>query len=300
MPEEKPLLVDFVKEDALSQIYPCAPVLSSHKAGWNGILLEYHRQPRYEMPECFSVQHVIGIPIEISSPYRSERRLDGCFQSEQISEGDILVIPAHNRHWNYSDTQEDNFIVLSLEPIVFARTIYESIDPDRVELVPHFVKPDPLIHGIGLALKAELESGRLGGCLYAESMATALFAHLLRWYSAQNHPIREYTGGLPKYKLRQVIDYINNHLDQDLGLAKLAELVQMSPHYFARLFKQSTEFAPHQYVIRCRVERAKQLLLQGKLTIAQVAYAVGFAHQSHLNRHFKRWLGVTPKALLEN
>lgn len=105
---------------------------------------------------------------------------------------------------------------------------------------------------------------------------------------------------MPKYKLRQVIDYINDHLDQDLGLAKLAELVQMSPHYFARLFKQSTGFAPHQYVIRCRVERAKQLLIQGKLTIAQVAYAVGFAHQSHLNRHFKRWLGVTPKALLEN
>lgn len=299
MPEEKPLLVDFVKEDALSQIYPRTRVLSSYKAGWNGILLEYHRQPRHETPEFFSIQHVLGIPTEVQYPYRSERRLDGHFQNEQISEGDILVIPANTRHWNYSDTEEDNFIVLSLEPTVLARTVCESVAPERVEIVPHFAKPDPLIRGMGLALKAELESGGLGGCLYAESMATALSAHLLRWYSAQKHGIREYTGGLPKYKLRQVTDYINNHLDQDLGLAELAELAQMSPHYFGRLFKQSMGFAPHQYVIRCRVERAKQLLLQGELTIAQVAYSVGFAHQSHLNRHFKRWLGVTPKTLLE-
>ena len=69
----------------------------------------------------------------------------------------------------------------------------------------------------------------------------------------------------------------------------------MSPSYFSRLFKQSTGYAPHQYVIRCRVERAKKLLLQEKLTIADIAYSLGFAHQSHLNRHFKRLVGVTPK-----
>jgi AraC family transcriptional regulator len=63
------------------------------------------------------------------------------------------------------------------------------------------------------------------------------------------------------------------------------------------LFKQSTGLTPHQYVIQCRVERAKQLLLQGELTIADIAYRVGFANQSHLNRHFKRLFGVTPKAI---
>jgi AraC family transcriptional regulator len=123
--------------------------------------------------------------------------------------------------------------------------------------------------------------------------------HLYRYYSTQNKPLREVEGGLPKHKLKLVLDYIHDYLDQDLSLADLAALVEMSPHYFARLFKQSTGFTPHQYVIRTRVERAKQLLLQGKLTIAQIAYSVGFAHQSHLNRHFKRHLGLTPKTLLK-
>ena len=45
---------------------------------------------------------------------------------------------------------------------------------------------------------------------------------------------------------------------------------------------------------------AKKLLLQGDLTIAQVAYILGFSHQSHLNRHFKRWLGITPKVFVEH
>ena len=69
----------------------------------------------------------------------------------------------------------------------------------------------------------------------------------------------------------------------------------MSPHYFSQLFKESTGITPHQYVIRCRIDRAKDLLKQGKLSIAEIAKEVGFVDQSHLHRHFKRLVGVTPK-----
>jgi AraC family transcriptional regulator len=151
---------------------------------------------------------------------------------------------------------------------------------------------------MGVALLAELKSDGVGSRLYAESIATTLAVHLLRRYSAQPKTIRDYTEGLPKYKLQQAIDYIEQHLDQDLTVAAIATTLAISPYHFSRLFKQSTGLAPHQYVIQCRVERAKQLLLQGKLTIAEIAYRVGFANQSHLNRHFKRVLGVTPKAVL--
>ncbi|MEM1392749.1 MAG: helix-turn-helix transcriptional regulator [Cyanobacteria bacterium P01_H01_bin.150] len=84
-----------------------------------------------------------------------------------------------------------------------------------------------------------------------------------------------------------------------MSLNELARLVQISPYHFTRQFKKSTALPPHQYIIRTRVERAKQLLKQGNLTIAQVAYVVGFSHQSHLNRHFKRLVGVTPKVFVK-
>ncbi|MDJ0597045.1 MAG: helix-turn-helix transcriptional regulator, partial [Pleurocapsa sp. MO_226.B13] len=76
---------------------------------------------------------------------------------------------------------------------------------------------------------------------------------------------------------------------------ELAALVQISPSYFSILFKQATGITPHQYVIQCRIERAKELLRQSDLAIADVALRLGFSHQSHLSRHFKRLVGVTPK-----
>jgi AraC family transcriptional regulator len=84
-------------------------------------------------------------------------------------------------------------------------------------------------------------------------------------------------------------------LDRDLSLKELSNLVQMSPHYFSKLFKQSTGKTPHQYVICCRIERAKYLIQQRKLSLAEIATQVGFVDQSHLHRHFSRLLGITPQ-----
>ena len=97
-----------------------------------------------------------------------------------------------------------------------------------------------------------------------------------------------------------VTDYISDRLDRELSLNELAAIAQLSPYHFSRAFKQSTGISPHQYVIQQRIERAKQLVLQGKMSLADIAIACGFSHQSHLNRHFKRITGVTPKNLLKS
>lgn len=93
-----------------------------------------------------------------------------------------------------------------------------------------------------------------------------------------------------------MIEYIDANLNYSLSLSELGQLMQISLSYFARLFKKSTGLAPHQYLIRQRVKRTKTLLKQRKLSIAEIADAVGFANQAHLNYHFKRLTGITPKA----
>lgn len=301
MPKAKSLKIDFAqeKEVGYQRVFSRLPLLTNLAAGWNGVYLAYDYQPPGEIPEVVAKQHGIAIFTNVPTPIQVERTLDDRFRLDRVVQGDIVINPANigsRAKWDAAG----GVIYLGFEPSNFAHAIYEMLDPDQVELLPHFATPDPLVYQIGLALKAVLETQAAGSRLYGETMTNALIVHLLQHYSARLPRVWEYSGGLPKYKLRQVIDYIQAHLTLDLGLEELATVVQMSSHYFCQQFKQSTGMTPHQYVIRCRVERAKDLLLQGDLAIADIARSVGFFDQSHLTRHFKRLTGITPKTLLQN
>ena len=283
--------IDSTKEDDILRIFPRTSLFSSKDLDWDGVHFGYYCLPPYSIPENFSKQHLILIHPQIPQEIKLEQKFDGRFEQSQIRDGDIIIVPAnmpHQASWN----REHSYIAISLEPTKLANTASLT---EFVELIPCFQKADPLILGIGLALKTEVESKGIGGRLYSDSLINALAAHLLRHYTTSKNSISEITDGLPKYRLQQVISYINDRPDRNFTLAELAAIANMSPNYFAKLFKQSTGYAPHQYVIRHRIERAKQLLLQEKLTIVDIAYSLGFTHQSHLNRHFKQLVGVTPK-----
>lgn len=294
MSECKPLLVDFWKHDTTQKFLPHPPILSSHHAGWSGFFLEYHYQPAGEFPEISGNGHGIIILTNTPDIIPAERTLDGRFLCESVAAGDIIITPhrvGHKACWR----KGGEFIFLGISPQALALATDESGTPEKFQLTPRHATPDPLVVQIGLALKKTLEKNPVVSRLYAETMANALMVHLLENYSIRKPILREYTDGLSQRKLQQVEEYINTHLEENLGLASLANLVQISPYYFSNLFKKSTGMTPHQYVIYRRVERAKELLLKGEMTIAEIAARVGFASQSHLNLHFKRLLGITPK-----
>src|SRR5262249_19610045 len=101
-------------------------------------------------------------------------------------------------------------------------------------------------------------------------------------------------GGLAARQERLVCDYIEMHLAADLSLADLAALAGLSPSYFARAFKRSLGLPPHQYVLRRRIERAKELLANPALSAGEIGSACGFLHISSFNEAFHRHTGVTP------
>ncbi len=92
----------------------------------------------------------------------------------------------------------------------------------------------------------------------------------------------------------QVSEYINAYLDRDIKLADLASVAGVSQFHFSRLFKQSIGISPHKYLLKERVERAKHLLKNSKLAIAEIAFQCGFNSQSHLGKSFRELTGVTP------
>lgn len=288
---------DQLPENDFPQIHPELPQLAIDRAIWTGISLEHHRLPPFETLEYSIGYNLIG--INVGKSFQMEQKIDGRWHSGQVFPGAIGLCPfnlSYALRWN----SEMNVISLHIEHELLVRRALELFNTEKVELVWHIAFQDPLIQQIGFALKAELQSNEIGSRIYAETMANALAVHLLRHYSTQGHRTVNYKGGICPHKLRLVTDYINDYLERELSLDELAAIVQLSPYYFSRLFKQSTGKSPHQYIIQQRVERAKRLLLQGKMSLSEIAIACGFSHQSHLNRHFKRLTGVTPKTLLNS
>lgn len=274
-------------------LLPYPPLLTSRASGWRGIYVEHYQQSAFDLPEQVGSQHILCVH-EFQQPTQLERSLDGKRRTEAIGCGEIALIPAqvaHQLRWR----TPGNFTLVMLEPVHLHRMTQSLIDLENFELKPQPATLDPLVYQIVQALKSELELDSVGGQLMAESLTTSLFIHLLRRYSTRKLNIPESTGGLSKAQIRLVKTFIDDHLEQDLSLEAIANLVQLSPHYFASLFRQSVGQSPHQYVLQSRIERSKQLLKQPELSIAQVAQCVGFQNQSHFTTTFRRIVGCTPK-----
>jgi AraC-like DNA-binding protein len=101
-------------------------------------------------------------------------------------------------------------------------------------------------------------------------------------------------GGLPPGALRRVKEYIDSNLGTNINLAVLADTAGFSMFHFARAFKQSEGVPPHRYLLERRIERAENLLVKTDLPISEVAISSGFSDQSHLARHFRQRVGVSP------
>jgi AraC family transcriptional regulator len=285
-----------IKENVVLQTVPRSPILRSQDATSDILRVEHHHQPANQKSECCLPKYLIS--IHLGQPIQLERTIDGQYSHDCLAKGDIMITPPHLHRKLFWDANA-NFLLLRLEPKLFASAAYESIDAEHIQITPQLRICDPLIQQIGLTLKAELERDGLSDRLYAESMANALAVHLLRRYSDQTRKIRTYPSRLPSHKLQQALDYIQAHLAEEVSLEAVATELGMSPYYFARLFKQATGYSPYQYVIRCRIERAQELMVQESRSISSIALKVGFASQSQFGRHFKRLTGMTPKQFLQ-
>lgn len=286
------------RQIALAPILPHAPRFSSVDSALlnlegQGITLEHFHYPPFETPEYTYPDHKIAIHTRIAPDLQVKRKLDGRVQYELVLTEQVIVVPAQVSHQVQWDRSSE-FLILTLKPEVLRQAVGE-IAPDRVDLVPKCPQVDPLIQQLGLALKAELETHGNRDRLYIESLVNCLALQLLKKCSAVSPTFNPKSTSLSQTALRQVIDYVDEHLGQNLKLRDLAELAGMSTCYFASLFKQATGQSPHQFIVQRRLARSRQLL-RSDGPIADIALQCGFSSQSHLTRLFRKQFGTTPKA----
>jgi AraC family transcriptional regulator len=155
---------------------------------------------------------------------------------------------------------------------------------------------DPIIERLGRALLAAEDTTGSFGRLYADCISTAIVARLLA--STRRAPAcgRPKVAELARWRLRRVTEFVDANLAEPVGLADLASAAGLTRMHFAAQFRAATGLPPHEYLLRRRIERAQEMLVQDTESLVEIALSVGFQTQSHFTSVFKRFVGQPPHA----
>ena len=265
---------------------------SSRDRLWTGLVATIY-EASSGVDETLFTSHCVS--MHLGPPVGITTRCNGAVSRRLQIPGDVKIIPAgFSRIWEVEAPTTK--LSLNLSPtLVQSAAADMGMKPDCVAIVPQLHVRDAHIEHIAWAIKAELETSAPLGRLYADCLALALAAHLLRRYGQAAQPSRP--AGLPRRRLQRVLDHIGEHLADDLTLAELATIANVSPSHFKVLFKKSLGVPVHEYVIRTRVDYAIDLLLHDDAALSEIALRAGFANQSHMALHMRRLTGKTPSAL---
>jgi AraC-like DNA-binding protein len=153
---------------------------------------------------------------------------------------------------------------------------------------------DPALDRLGQALAVSQTSDATLGKVFTESVSLAIVSRIVaRQFTASKAQNRE-ASALPQWRMNRVIEYIDAHLSEAIGLADIAASAGFTRMHFAAQFRRATGLRPHEYLLRRRIERAQHLLLNSKHNVFDVALSCGFRSQAHFTTVFKRFVGETP------
>ena len=275
-----------------------APATISKKVFNQGNLIISHQYDPSNQIEMAETSHHLLCYLLTGKHTRKITRIGDYEYTDNINSGDICLKPAsHSGFWSWEEP--DDSLVFLINP-AFLYTIaeqnnFKNLAQLELKAIPNYT--DTQLQNLMALFKQEIEANYSEGCMYQESLSNLLGIYLLRHYCTfPNQPV-SYQGGLPKYKLKQITDYMNEHLADDISLGELANWLNMSQSHFSTLFRRSTGKSPYKFLLQQRLTRAQELLLNTNMAIADIAIKVGFYDQSHLSRHMKKSRGVSPRQL---
>jgi AraC family transcriptional regulator len=155
---------------------------------------------------------------------------------------------------------------------------------------------DQVINQIGRSVLSEMTHPTAAGRMLVETSSLFLAARLAHTYleAGAIHPQASLRPGLDAVRRRRVLQYVDEHLTEDITVADLADVACLSIFHFTRAFAAAVGMPPHRYVSRTRLEKAKAEIAGGRFSLAQIALNARFSSQASFTRAFSRATGVTP------
>ena len=272
-------------------------IAHSPEIGWRSLYAAVIEEAPFRATEAPG-QHPSFI-YHLTRPTEVLRKIEGCATEKTlIGPRRICLTPGTaTTQWQHNGHPE--ILQVYLRQSLYTGAVAEmyGCDGATAEIVPRFAMMDPLLEQLAIAIHTALRNGASEDGLYIDTLAQMIAVHLARSHSSRSKPVRLATpDGIPGWRMRRLIEYIEEHLEGDLSLEAMAAEAEVSPLYLARAFKTAIGQSPHQYVLGRRLERAKELLRNTDTPIVEVALAAGFSSQSHLSNWFVRLVGVSPAA----
>lgn len=229
----------------------------------------------------------LGQPVQVIC------RMDGQERRGLQIQGHCSIVPAGTAHrWMFE--RPAGALLVRLSPAFMQETADAmNIKPQVAELAPRIQMRDAQIERIGWIMQAEAHEDYPTGRLFMDSLATALAARMIALQTHHDAPRPKPGRGLPPWRLRRVIEYIEVNLDRNLALTELADVAGFSLSHFKVLFKQAAGMPVHRFVLERRVARARMLLLKGEKSMTEIAMECGFAHSSHMARCMRSTSGLS-------
>jgi AraC family transcriptional regulator len=169
-------------------------------------------------------------------------------------------------------------------------------DPARIQIPNAIVEGDRALRALIDASAIAVEDEGLGSAMFADYLSRAIAAQLIRTYSTAKLKGGGRISGSAGLSstLSAAVDYMASNIDSAINLVDIANATNRSPSHIARIFRSEVGVPPHRYLINMRVDKARRLLEKSSMSIAEIAFECGFAHQEHMTRLFRRHCGTTP------
>ncbi|ALI10172.1 MULTISPECIES: helix-turn-helix domain-containing protein [Pseudomonas] len=153
---------------------------------------------------------------------------------------------------------------------------------------------DEVLSALLEQIRVELTRRGETSALLVQGVAQCVAVHLARHYVDAGAEDMSGRNALPAFKLKRVIQLMEQHLAAPFNLGDLARAIGLSEYHFSRLFKRATGRSPSQYFIQLRMARARQLLIETERSVIDIGLEVGYGSASHFSQIFRREVGVAP------
>ncbi|PTX92296.1 AraC family transcriptional regulator [Opitutus sp. ER46] len=227
-----------------------------------------------------------------------EREGNGPWVTHRIRQGSFFLTTGggpYECRWKALTPEPFLAMMVFVELPLFNRALEEvfGADAPKVRLRDLSAFTDPDLNWMMENVRGELMAPR-ASALRVQGLAHLIAMHLARHYAEIPRDARGASSSLPGYKLKQVTDWMESHLDEPFDLAQTAAMAGLSKFHFHRLFKSATGMSPGKYHVNARMQEARRRLRETDQSIVAVALDLGFSTPSHFAQVFRRETGLSP------